>query len=277
MRLFICILLIVLLYGCKEVKKEYYENGNIKSEIPLKGDIINGTAKHYYDDGSLKQEVSYINGVKTGLSKNYFHDGTLNWECFYENDKHNGLFKEYSSQGVLILESNLKMGQQNGSTKAYYPNGKIKSISEYKNGVQFGEFKEYYSSGKILMFALFEKGETVYYKKYDEQEKVQEEFRLVRITPSDTIIHNGDVYKAKIKVYGPSDNIIIRGDILTSIVTVQCDLPEIPSKNGETIFEAIAEKTGIYYLNVQVYVGKKVDKIYSSTSKIVVEPKQNPS
>ena len=271
MKLLVGVILIVFFYGCTEVKKEYYENGNFKSELPLKGDVVNGIAKYYYEDGALKKEVSYVNGVKSGLIKKYFHDGSLNWECFYENNKYNGLYKEYTSQGVLILESSLKMGEQDGLTKAYYPNGNIKSVSEYKNGVQVGEFKEYYSSGKILMFALFEEGAPVYYKEYDEKSELQKEVRLIKITPSDTIVHKGDVYKAKIKVYGPSDNMVIRGDVLTSMVTVQVDLPEIPSQNGEAVFEAIAEKTGVYYLNVQVYVGKEPDKLYSSNSKIVVK------
>ena len=51
-------------YGeAPEVKREFYFNGNLKSEVPYK----NGKKKEFYFNGNLKSEVNYKNGKPEGL------------------------------------------------------------------------------------------------------------------------------------------------------------------------------------------------------------------
>lgn len=55
-----------------EVKKEYYPNGQLRSEIPYKKGREDGIMRRYYPDGSLQLDVSYRDGKKEGAWKEYF-------------------------------------------------------------------------------------------------------------------------------------------------------------------------------------------------------------
>ncbi|STQ88521.1 hypothetical protein [Helicobacter pullorum] len=39
------------------IKKEYYPNGRLETEIPYKDDKVNGIQKGYYENGELKEEI----------------------------------------------------------------------------------------------------------------------------------------------------------------------------------------------------------------------------
>jgi antitoxin component YwqK of YwqJK toxin-antitoxin module len=43
--------------------------------------------KEYYDDGVLKSEFSYKNGIREGIARIYGEDGVLEVEVIYANDK----------------------------------------------------------------------------------------------------------------------------------------------------------------------------------------------
>jgi antitoxin component YwqK of YwqJK toxin-antitoxin module len=59
-----------------------------------------------------------------------------------------------------------------GKVKAYYENGMLKGEVIYKASFQEGASKEYYENGKLKEVAVFEKGEIVSTKKYDEKGNV---------------------------------------------------------------------------------------------------------
>ena len=50
------------------IKKEYYPNGKLKTEIPYKDDKINGIAKTYYESGELQAVI-------------FSKDGKKKWNC----------------------------------------------------------------------------------------------------------------------------------------------------------------------------------------------------
>ncbi len=46
------------------ITKEYYINGQVKSEVPWSDEeIINGTVKYFDEDGTLLEQHEYVNGV----------------------------------------------------------------------------------------------------------------------------------------------------------------------------------------------------------------------
>jgi antitoxin component YwqK of YwqJK toxin-antitoxin module len=56
----IILIFLVLLLGCSEkVKKEYYPNGKLKSEMRYKHDKLEGMTKGYYESGKLKAEAIF--------------------------------------------------------------------------------------------------------------------------------------------------------------------------------------------------------------------------
>jgi len=56
------VLMSLFFYGCgPELKKNYWENGNTRSVLEYKDEMLNGTATWYFENGNKEQEVTYIN------------------------------------------------------------------------------------------------------------------------------------------------------------------------------------------------------------------------
>ncbi len=120
------------------IRKEYYENGALKSETPYVNGKENGVAKLYYkENGALKFEVLYTDGKINGIGKVYYENGALKSEISYTDGKINGIEKVYYKEsGKLKSEIPYTDGKINGMDKEYDENGKIISAHYYVNGVQ---------------------------------------------------------------------------------------------------------------------------------------------
>ena len=78
-----------LLVSKMKIKKEYYDNGELRFEGEyLKGKIWNGKGKEFNAfSGKQDIEVEYINGkVFYGKVKKYYKDGCLVFKKIKEND-----------------------------------------------------------------------------------------------------------------------------------------------------------------------------------------------
>ena len=47
-----------------EIRKRYYDNGSLKSEIPYENGKKNGIVKYYDENGNLTREAKFVNGFK---------------------------------------------------------------------------------------------------------------------------------------------------------------------------------------------------------------------
>jgi len=105
------ILFFTLFLGCSEnIVKEYYENGNIKSETSYKnGKVLNGLCKHYYPDGGLSKELVYEDGVLKNY-KSFYKEGSLNYESEMEGELKNGSSKDFYRNGVLKAKAKYSLG-----------------------------------------------------------------------------------------------------------------------------------------------------------------------
>jgi antitoxin component YwqK of YwqJK toxin-antitoxin module len=81
-----------------EIRKEYYESGEIKREIPYINDKIHGIKKEYYShlkrveerlipygDYKIYSEIPYINGKRDGIMKGYYISSEIKEEIPYIN------------------------------------------------------------------------------------------------------------------------------------------------------------------------------------------------
>ena len=105
-----------------EVRKTYWENGNLKSEVPYKKHYglgwkkvkttltPHGIAKEYYESGALKKEDPYVDGKREGTLKLYAEDGTLEATAQYKNDLRNGATTYYDLDGSVMEVENYKDG-----------------------------------------------------------------------------------------------------------------------------------------------------------------------
>lgn len=133
-RTIILLFIITLITACSKVDKEYYPNGNIKSEITFKHDKKNGKAIYYYNNGNI------------------------NIQCHYKNDNLDGLYKKFNPNGTLIEATHYTDGLKNGSSVTYYDNGKIAIQMNFSNDIPDGEYKEYFENGQLKIKGQYENG-----------------------------------------------------------------------------------------------------------------------
>ena len=69
-----------------EVRKEYYESGDLWYETPYVNGDIHGIVKVYYESGALLNEAPYVNGEIHGIMKAYDED-KANIVCLALYDK----------------------------------------------------------------------------------------------------------------------------------------------------------------------------------------------
>ena len=69
------------------LEKEYYANGKLAREIPLKDGLINGEAKDYYENGKIRSIATFVNGDIDGVVKEYNQAGKVIKETLYKNGK----------------------------------------------------------------------------------------------------------------------------------------------------------------------------------------------
>ena len=69
------------------LEKEYYANGKLAREIPLKDGLINGEAKDYYENGKIRSTATFVNGHIDGVVKEYNQAGKVVKETLYKNGK----------------------------------------------------------------------------------------------------------------------------------------------------------------------------------------------
>ena len=94
--------------------REWYEDGQLKSECNYKDGKRDGAEKGWYEDGQLKYECNYKDGKRDGAEKGWYEDGQLKSECNYKDGKWD-LWKGWNEDGQL--QFNYKDGRHGGNTE----------------------------------------------------------------------------------------------------------------------------------------------------------------
>lgn len=112
--------------GC--VEREYYPDSKLMRpmrEIPYKNGLQEGIRKDYYNNGNLRGEIPFKHGKTEGVVKAYHESGNLKYEATHKNGKIEGIAKSYYDNGNLERETPVKNGKSDGIAKSYMPNGKL--------------------------------------------------------------------------------------------------------------------------------------------------------
>ena len=117
-------------FGQSEEKIEYWENGQVLSQIYYLEGKRDGSCRHWYKNGQLMNEGFYKNGKMTGSFISYYENGQI---------ESHGTFK-YTKSGIY--------SRKDGVWKYYYKNGQIERESIIKDGVE--ELKFYDKEGNLL-------------------------------------------------------------------------------------------------------------------------------
>jgi antitoxin component YwqK of YwqJK toxin-antitoxin module len=95
--------------GDKEIsvyQKEFFENGQVSKEGPMKDGKRNGDWKSYFKTGELWSKGSYLNGRNNGPTTAYYKSGKVKYEGMYKNGRKSGVWKFFNEQGELTETKN---------------------------------------------------------------------------------------------------------------------------------------------------------------------------
>ena len=79
--------------------------------IPIIGFGKTETKIEYWDNGNVLSQVHYLDGIRDGSCRYYYKNGTLMSEGFYKNGKMIGIWMSYHENGQIEKEENYKDGK----------------------------------------------------------------------------------------------------------------------------------------------------------------------
>jgi uncharacterized protein len=158
-----------------EIKKSYYENGQIMSETVYKGNIKEGEQKWWHENGQMKHKATFRGDKLNGKWISWHDSGVIYQEGNYLNNNADGVWTFVGENRNKYKEERYKNGipdgtwtswnryvqkasietYQNGSLVnkllfKYYERGKgrIENMSNYKNGFLNGKSTTWYENGQ---------------------------------------------------------------------------------------------------------------------------------
>lgn len=102
--------------------------------VSLAGAIKDGTYREYYENGNLKTETTVINSKASGTMKAYYPTGVIQSEAYYLQGKLAGAVRIYNENAKLLFEQNFKDGVPNGWFREFDEAGRVKSEVFYTDG-----------------------------------------------------------------------------------------------------------------------------------------------
>ncbi|MEI6575752.1 MAG: hypothetical protein WCO63_06185 [Bacteroidota bacterium] len=157
--------------------KNFWENGNIRSEGTYRNDKRNGVFKDYMSDGKLFKMFKFENDslipdaeevAKIDVRADYYKSGKVKIMAQYKNNVPDGIRREFSEDGKLekgfVYYRGIKIGDgitdlegfRQGAWKEYFESGKLKAEGKYKDGKRIGEWKFYHPNSKLEEIGMFD-------------------------------------------------------------------------------------------------------------------------
>ena len=111
----------MLLISCSnDIRKSYWENGNLKSELRYEDGKLNGKAVWYYENEEKELEAYYKNNVLDGALTRWYKNGHMESESYYQDGKLEGTAVTYDENGNKALEENYKNDTLSGKFYQWY-------------------------------------------------------------------------------------------------------------------------------------------------------------
>lgn len=131
--------------------KEYFCNGNMKSNIEFQNGRPDGYAIMYNEEGKISEEGTWKNNRWVGNYKLYYPNGNVQHEfTFNQNGKREGEQTYNYEDGSVMIKGNWVAGKENGTVTEFWPDGSVKKTINYNNGeADVASIKEYESKTAI--------------------------------------------------------------------------------------------------------------------------------
>ena len=119
----------------------YYDN---------QGALYTGTYRTLFDNGQVKSEIPLVNGQKSGSMMIYFPNGQVNEIRSYKDGKMDGTWLTFTEKGSKVAEANYTNGLKNGKWFIWDENGVLRYDMTYKGGQKVGLWIIYDEKGNKL-------------------------------------------------------------------------------------------------------------------------------
>ena len=186
--------------------------------------------KTYYENGNIETERSYVDGVEHGPAKGWYESGELSFESFKKDGVPHGLVKNYYENGKLQKEIEYNMGKEHGHQKQWFENGKLKSEGQKKNGEVYAYWNIYNwdERGQDCRY-LAENGELVFVEEINPKTSKNNDFKnTIKFTEElkkYIKTHNvNDIYVYPSK-YGVWEEFIHKGQYQNKNYTMKISIP----------------------------------------------------
>lgn len=157
----VLLLLLPFLASCDhqvKVKKEYWDNGNLKSELRYENDLLNGVSSWYLANGKLQLEVTYRDNKMNGMLRRWHENGNVMEEAWYKDGVQDSVYRAYSLKGILVEEGCYVDGKLNGDYRRWYENGQVFQEGQFVDDMMDGSWMIFYADGNLAANATFDKG-----------------------------------------------------------------------------------------------------------------------
>ncbi len=151
------------------VKKDYYDNGQVRFECPLVNSGWHGRVINYYPSGQIHAIRECLRDHSNGQFLEYYETGELHIEGINRGTlKKEGQWLNHDKTGKVVAMVTYKGGQvvnfvtedrEDGEFVEYHPNGKVRLKGAYDRGWKTGPWIEYDDSGNIVAVAEFQIGQ----------------------------------------------------------------------------------------------------------------------
>jgi antitoxin component YwqK of YwqJK toxin-antitoxin module len=102
---------------------EHYKNG-----------LLDGIKKKYYPESKIKTEINYKKGLMDGQYINYNYDGVVIEKLNYKEGKKDGECTYFYTNGKLLQTENWDMDVKVGEQKTFYLQGHIQTLETWAKG-----------------------------------------------------------------------------------------------------------------------------------------------
>jgi TonB family protein len=191
--------------NAKGTIKWYHPNSTIKEEIFYENFGPLGRSKHFYENGQLKEVRNYLRpdqDVPYTIEELYSENGDT---LVYRG---NGNYITLSKKQEIKIEGKLKHGLKIGEWKAYRKNGDLYYKETYNEhgellkGISYDLEQNEYPYKVVISKAIYEKGDSYYYKKISKNIKYPKNALSSGIEGTVYVLivvdKNGGIHKAKV-------------------------------------------------------------------------------
>ncbi len=134
----------------KEIIKEYYPSGKIKSINESVNNKRHGVCKYYSEDGKLTAIAHFKMNKYQGEQVSYYPNGNVRGKVNYVDHQKHGASLGYYEDGTLYIKENYLYGRLNGQKQKFYKNGQLMMENFYRDGRPSIQLHEYDKMGKVI-------------------------------------------------------------------------------------------------------------------------------